>query len=246
MITDTSWMQRTRLLVEDEGIERLMKAHVLVVGLGGVGSFAAEMLARTGIGTMTIVDGDVVDPTNRNRQLPALATTHGLPKVDVMSERLLAISPELTLHAHKVFMKEDAADEILDTHYDYVVDAIDTLSPKVNLIRKSVERGMKIVSSMGAAGKSDPTQVKISDISKARNCTLARYVRKRLRKFNINKGISVVYTTELPDKESLIMTDGSNNKHSYMGTISYLPAIFGCFAASVVIRDIAGMESNEK
>ncbi|MBL7997652.1 MAG: tRNA threonylcarbamoyladenosine dehydratase [Candidatus Kapabacteria bacterium] len=239
-MTDTAWMQRTQLLLGAEGMERLANAHVLVVGLGGVGSFAAEMLVRAGVGTLTIVDGDVVDPTNRNRQLPALASTHGQLKTEVMAERLLAINPELTLHVKTMFMKGDLTDDLLATPFDYVVDAIDSLSPKINLILKCKRMKIPLISSMGAAGKTDPTKVNIGDIFKVQNCTLSRYVRKKLKRAGVRRGVKVVYTTELPDKSSLVLTDGSNNKKSFMGTISYLPAIFGCMAASVVIRAIAG------
>lgn len=245
-MSNTAWMGRTELLFEKEGMERIMNANILVVGLGGVGSFAAEMIARAGVGMMTIIDGDVVDPTNRNRQLPALSTTHGMKKSDVMRERLLAINPELNLTALDVFVRNDITDSILDgvdgKGYDYVLDCIDTLSPKINLIRKCVERNIRIVSSMGAAGKVDPTQVQIADISKTYNCTLARYVKKKLRRMNIRKGVKVVFTTELPDRESLVLTEGMNNKRSFMGTVPYLPAIFGCTMSSVVIRGLVAGE----
>lgn len=245
-MNNTAWMGRTELLFEKEGMERIVNANILVVGLGGVGSFAAEMIARAGVGMMTIIDGDVVDPTNRNRQLPALSTTHGMKKSDVMRERLLAINPELNLTALDVFVRNDITDSILDgvdgKGYDYVLDCIDTLSPKINLIRKCVERNIRIVSSMGAAGKVDPTQVQIADISKTYNCTLARYVKKKLRRMNIRKGVKVVFTTELPDRESLVLTEGMNNKRSFMGTVPYLPAIFGCTMSSVVIRGLVAGE----
>nr|MBA3972512.1 ThiF family adenylyltransferase [Bacteroidota bacterium] len=152
-MSDTKWLSRTELLIGKERLTKLQNAHVLVVGMGGVGSFAAEFICRGGIGTMTIVDGDVVDPSNRNRQLPALATTHGLPKADVMAERLLAINPDLKLTVIKEFITPDRAVQILSTPYDYVIDAIDSITPKITFLQTAYEQKVKIVSSMGAGAK---------------------------------------------------------------------------------------------
>lgn len=236
---DFSWLARTELLIGKERIVGLSNAHVLVIGLGGVGSFAAEFICRGGIGTMTIVDGDTVDPTNRNRQLPALATNHGQSKADIMAERLKAINPELTLHVVKTFINPDAVAEILSAHpYDYVVDAIDSVTPKVTFLKEAFQRKMRIVSSMGAGGRMDPTLLKVVDISKTFNCHFAQQVRKNLKKEGIYKGIKAVFSSEEQVKESLILTDGSNFKKSAYGTMSYLPATFGAVCASVVIRDL--------
>ena len=238
---NTQWMQRTRLLVGDAGIEALQKAHVLIVGLGGVGSYAAEAICRAGVGEMTIVDGDVVDPTNRNRQLQAMATTHGLSKAVLMQERLLAINPYIKLHVISEFQDPEMVVQLLQNHFDYIVDAIDSISPKIHLIKTALEKGHRIVSSMGAGGKMDPTQLLVVDISKTRNCPMAYYVRKRLRQEGISTGVKAVFSTELPNRSSIMLTDGSNFKKSAFGTISYIPAVFGMTCASVVIRDLTEM-----
>ena len=189
-MTDLSWPSRTHLLVGDDGLTQLQNAHVLVVGLGGVGSFAAEFIARSGVGTMTIVDGDVVDPSNRNRQLPALATTHGQPKADLMAERLLAINPELKLKVIKEFLTPEKVRTILGAaKYDYVMDCIDSITPKLTLLVTSLEYKFPLISSMGAGGKYDPTQLRVADLFDTYECLLAHYVRKRLNKFGLSSGI---------------------------------------------------------
>jgi tRNA threonylcarbamoyladenosine dehydratase len=242
-MSDTAWLSRMVLMVGDEGLQKLQKAHVLVVGLGGVGSFAAEFIARAGVGTMTIVDGDVVDPTNRNRQLPALATTHGLSKADLMAERLMAINPDLKLTSIKTFLTPTKAREIIvSAKFDYVMDCIDSVTPKLMLLSTAYAAKLPIVSSMGAGGKFDPTQLQIADIWETYECVLATYVRKRLKKLGVGQGIKAVFSTETPMKESIMRTDGSNFKRSAYGTISYLPATFGSVCASVVIRDLLGVE----
>ncbi|MNU12815.1 tRNA threonylcarbamoyladenosine dehydratase [compost metagenome] len=234
---DKVWLERTELLIKEEGVEKLNKAAVLVVGLGGVGSFAAEFLARAGVGKMTIVDGDTVDITNINRQLPALHSTVGKHKVDVVSERLMDINPNLELVKVNEFLNPERMAEILDGgNFDYILDCIDSVTPKVSLIIAARRRKIKIVSSMGAGGKSDPSKVIVRDISKTQHCHLAREVRKRLKKEKIDKGIRCVFSDEIQDEDSLKMTDGSNYKRSFYGTISFLPAIFGLYAASEVIN----------
>ncbi len=237
-MSDLKWLSRTELLIGKEKLMKLQNAHVLVVGMGGVGSFAAEFICRSGVGAMTIVDGDVVDPSNRNRQLPALATTHGLPKADIMAERLLAINPDLKLSVIKEFITPERAVQILSTKFDYVIDAIDSITPKVTFIKTAFDLNVRIISSMGAGAKLDPTMLRVVDISKTYNCPFAQYVRKRLKELGIKKGIKTVFSPEEPIKESLMMTDGTNFKKSAYGTISYLPATFGSVCASVVIRDL--------
>jgi tRNA A37 threonylcarbamoyladenosine dehydratase len=237
-MTDYSWLSRTELLIGRENLERLAAAHVLVVGMGGVGSFAAEFICRSGVGEMTIIDGDVVDPSNRNRQLPALATTHGQSKAALMGDRLMQINPELKLHIINEFVNPDRVSYMLEGKPDYVVDAIDSITPKLTFIKAAYRGGMRLVSSMGAGGKFDPTQLRITDISKSYNCPFAQQIRKQLRADGITKGIKVVFSPEEPDKESIMRTDGKNYKKSAYGTISYLPAAFGCSLASVVIRDL--------
>jgi tRNA A37 threonylcarbamoyladenosine dehydratase len=239
---DTKWLSRTELLIGKEKLDKLINAHVLVVGMGGVGSFAAEFICRSGVGEMTIIDGDVVDPTNRNRQLPALATTHGMSKAELMGDRLMQINPELKLHIIKEFVRPERVDALLEGHFDYVVDAIDSITPKLTFIRAAYAKGLRIVSSMGAGAKLDPTKLQVVDISKTYNCPFAQQIRKQLKDSGIRKGIKVAFSPEEPIKESLMLTDGSNFKKSAYGTISYLPATFGAVLSSVVIRDLIGEE----
>lgn len=241
-MTDFSWLSRTELIVGKEGLQKLSQAHVLVIGLGGVGSFAAEFLARTGIGKMTIVDGDIVDPTNRNRQLPALATTHGLKKVALMAERIKAINPEIELYTFDAFIVPEKVQEILQGHaFDFIVDAIDSVTPKITFLELAMQAQIPVVSSMGAGGRIDPTQIEVADIAKTYNCPFAQQVRKMLKKKGIYKGFQTVFSSEKPIAESLVMTDGSNFKKSAYGTMSYMPATFGAVCSSVVIRSLLGM-----
>ncbi|UWX60057.1 tRNA threonylcarbamoyladenosine dehydratase [Chryseobacterium oranimense] len=234
---DKYWLERTELLIKEEGLEKLNKAKVLVIGLGGVGSFAAEFLARAGVGNMTIVDGDTVDITNINRQLPALHSTVGKHKVEVVAERLLDINPKINLLKINEFLNPERMDEVLDSDkFDYILDCIDSVTPKLCLIKAAKRRKIKLVSSMGAGGKTDPSKVMVRDISKTQNCFLARQIRKRLKKEKINKGFRCVFSNELQQEESLKMTDGTNYKRSFYGTISYIPAIFGLYAAAEVIN----------
>ncbi|HUW04736.1 MAG TPA: tRNA threonylcarbamoyladenosine dehydratase [Williamwhitmania sp.] len=235
---DTSWLARTELLLGNERVELLKKAHVLVVGLGGVGAYAAEMLCRAGVGELTIVDADNVHITNINRQLPALHSTVGESKADILASRLLDINPLLIVHRIKDFISDDKTDALLKTNYTFVVDAIDTLSPKVNLIAKTIAAGIPLVSSMGAGGKLDPTRVTISDISKSHHCPLAHMLRKRLSRIGIKNGFTVVFSDEEPLPGSVTLIEGEQNKKSNVGTISYMPAVFGISCASVVIRTI--------
>ena len=234
---DKYWLERTELLIKNEGLEKLKNASVLVVGLGGVGSFAAEFLARAGVGKMTIVDGDTVDITNINRQLPALHSTVDQHKVEVVAARLLDINPEIQLTKINEFLNPERMDEILDSEkFNYILDCIDSVTPKITLIKAAKRKKIKIVSCMGAGGKVDPSKVMVRDISKTNNCFLARTVRKRLKKEKINKGIRCVFSNEVQSEESLKMTDGSNYKRSFYGTISYIPAMFGLYAAAEVIN----------
>lgn len=237
---DTQWMERTKLLVGDKGIEKLINAHVLVVGLGGVGGYAAEAICRAGVGKMTIIDGDTVDPTNRNRQIQALSSTHGLNKADLMYARLKDINPDCDITAINAFKTPDDMKEFMKQKFTYVIDAIDSISPKLYLIQMAYYNNQRIISSMGAGGKMDPTKLQVVDIKDTHTCPMAQYVRKRLRYMNIYKGIKCVFSTEIPAKFSIMHTDGSKFKKSAYGTISYLPATFGLTCASVVIRDITG------
>lgn len=238
MFQDSRWLSRTELLIGNEKLSRLMAAHVMVIGLGGVGSFAAEFIARSGVGRMTIIDGDVVDPSNRNRQLPALATNHGALKVEIMAERLKAISPELQLTQIQDFIRPEMVDACLDLQPDFIIDAIDSITPKCTFIAAAFRRGIPFVSSMGAGGRLDPTCLQVGDISKTYNCPFSQQVRKNLKKDGIYKGVEVVFSPEPVAREALMMTDGSNFKKSAYGTISYMPATFGSVAASVAIRTL--------
>ena len=242
----SEWLQRTELLIKEKGIERLQNANILIVGLGGVGSFAAEFLVRSGIGNLTIVDGDTVDITNINRQLPALNSTIGKNKTDVVAERILDINPEINLKIINEFLEPERMEEILTQEkFDYVLDCIDSLSPKLALIITCKRKKIKLVSAMGAGGKTDPSKVMVRDISKTNNCFLAKQIRKKLKKEQIHKGFRCVFSTEIQDENSLKMTDGSNYKKSFYGTISYMPAIFGLYAAAEVIRFLLKKEQNE-
>jgi tRNA A37 threonylcarbamoyladenosine dehydratase len=235
----TDWLARTELLLDDIKLKKLKNSAVLVVGLGGVGAYAAEMICRAGVGSLTVVDGDNIHPTNRNRQLPALKSTEGLAKAVVMGQRLKDINPDLKLTVIQEYIKDERMTEILDKRFDYVVDAIDTLSPKIFLIYHCLQRKIPLVSSMGAGGKFDPTKVIISDISETTNCSLARILRKRLHRLGIRDGFTAVFSSEAIDKSRVIPTDGEKNKASIVGTISYMPASLGIACASVVIRDLA-------
>jgi tRNA A37 threonylcarbamoyladenosine dehydratase len=229
------WQERAALLFKTEGLSNLKNSKVLVVGLGGVGSFAAEFLARAGVGNLTIVDGDVVDITNINRQLPALHSTIGLPKVHVIGDRLMDINPELNLTRIEEFLSPERALEIITPDYDYVLDCIDSVTPKLNLIIACKRQRVKVISSMGAGGKMEAAKVKVSCISNSTNCLLAKTIRKRLKEYKIDK-LKVVYSSEIQDASSLKMTDGTNYKRSFYGTNSYMPCLFGLYGAETVIR----------
>ncbi len=229
------WQERAELLFKKEGLENLKNSNVLVVGVGGVGSFAAEFLVRAGVGNLTIVDGDVVDITNINRQLPALHSTVGMTKIDVVGDRLLDINPELNLTKVQEFLSPERAFEIVDEKYDYVLDCIDSVTPKLNLIIGAKRKRVKIISSMGAGGKMEAAKVKVADITNTVNCMFAKTIRRRLKEHKIDK-LKVVFSSEIQDESSLKMTDGSNYKKSFYGTNSYMPGLFGLYMAETVIR----------
>ncbi len=233
------WNERTKLLLGEERMKLFARSHVLVVGLGGVGAYAAELICRAGIGKMTIVDADTVQESNINRQLPALHSTMDEPKAEVLGKRLLDINPELELNMLTEFLRDERTEELLDSiRFNFIVDAIDSLSPKVFLLYHAVRRQIPIVSSMGAGAKSDPSQVRITDISKTSNCGLARAVRKRLKHKGVSRGIPAVFSTEIPNPEAIIEVDDLECKRTTTGTVSYMPAIFGCYLASYVIRNL--------
>lgn len=236
----SNWLERTELLLGEEKLNLLRNANVLVVGVGGVGAYAAEMIVRAGVGRMTIADADKVSESNINRQLVALHSTIGREKCDILAERLKDINPELQLSVVNRFIKDDETDALLDSDkFDYVVDAIDTLSPKLALIKGALDRGIPLVSSMGAGAKTDPTLMEIKDIAKTHHCPLAHMLRKRLHKIGVKRGFWAVFSPE-PVREGAMILCEEQNKKSNVGTISYIPAMFGIGCASVVVRDLVG------
>ena len=234
------WSERTELLLGKEKLERLNSAHVLVVGLGGVGAYAAEMICRAGVGRMTVADSDTVSESNINRQLIALHSTVGKSKAALVADRLRDINPEIELTVVEEYIRDEMTYRLLDAaKYDYIVDAIDTLSPKAALIKGALDRGIPIVSAMGSGAKTDPTRMEIADISKTHHCPLAHMLRKRLHKMGVRSGFQTVFSAE-PVREGAVIISETTNKKSNAGTISYMPAVFGCGCASVVIRDLIG------
>ena len=235
----TDWLQRTELLIGSDRLNHLKRANVLVVGMGGVGSFAAEFLCRAGIGAMTIIDGDRVDPSNKNRQIVALDSTFDMHKADVMAARMHDINPDIQLTVNKEFLTPDLMLELVTPKFDWVLDCIDSLQPKLYFLGAAVTNGVKVASSMGAGGRVDPQKVRIAPIFETDCCRFAYKVRKGLRRKGFaDANIIAVYSEELVNRESVQLTDGSNFKRSYYGTISYLPALFGLNLASIVIRDL--------
>lgn len=245
-----SWTDRTELLLGKDKMQRLRDAHVLVVGVGGVGAYAAEMLCRAGIGEMTIIDADIVQPTNINRQLPATHATLGRPKVEVLAERFRDINPDIKLHAVPIYIKEEDVNSLLvgtnNAQFDFIVDAIDTIAPKCALISEALRRGIPIVSSMGAGAKSDITQIRFADLWDTYHCGLAKAVRTRLKKEGLRRSLPVVFSTEQADRNAVITIEGEQNKKSTTGTISYMPAVFGCYLAEYVIRKLSGKWKDER
>jgi tRNA A37 threonylcarbamoyladenosine dehydratase len=230
------WTLRTELLLGGKTLEKYKRSKVLVVGIGGVGGMCVECLVRAGIGNITIVDADIINETNINRQIIALQSNIGKLKVDAMLERAIQINPNINIQRKSIFIDETNITNIFDQDYDYVVDAIDTIAPKVALIRETLFRKIPLVSSMGAGAKLDPMAIKITDISKSYYCPLARTIRKRLHPMGIRKGFQVVFSPEESVDNATVLTEGERNKKSMVGTISYLPLAFGTACASVVLR----------
>lgn len=226
------------MLIGNDNLNRLKASHVLVAGLGGVGGYAAEQLCRAGVGELTLIDGDRIVPTNRNRQIIALVSNEGGFKTEIMASRLKDINPDVKLNLVGEYLKEGRFESILSSGFDFVVDAIDTLTPKVDLLAESVKNGYRIVSSMGSGGKLEPEKVQICDIADSHHCKFAYLVRKYLHRKGVFTGITVVYSPEPVSKSSVREVTGEENKRSVTGTISYMPPVFGCFCASVVVRGI--------
>ena len=235
------WQERTSILLGEQVLDSLAARKVMVVGLGGVGAYAAEMLCRAGIGNMVLIDSDTVGQTNLNRQLIALNSTLGKLKSEVLAQRLLDINPKVQLTIISEYVEEENIPRIFETagELDYVVDAIDTLAPKISLIKHCVQNGIPHVTAMGAGAKLDATKIRIADLSKSYNCPLAYILRKKLRKEGISKGFKVVFSEELPDREAIVPME-ERNKKSQVGTISYLPAVFGCVCAQAAIEHLIG------
>lgn len=228
--------ERTRILIGDAGVARLRASRVLVAGLGGVGSFVAEALARAGIGALTLVDHDRVAPSNLNRQLVALGSTIGRLKTDVMAERIADINPDCRVVALPLFLDEERMDSFLSGGFDQVVDAIDSLSSKTALIAAALRLDVPIVSSMGAGGRMDPTRVQVGDLMDTRVCPLAREVRTRLRRRGIGRGLTVVWSDETPIPPLPPEETGRGRPRAVNGTLSYMPSIFGLMLAGLVVR----------
>ena len=232
------WLERTELLVGSEKIEILKKSHVLILGLGGIGSFAGEFIARAGIGTITLIDGDAFDETNKNRQLTALDSTIGRNKAVVLAERIRDINPEVTLNIVEEFVLPERVWTLLEEYKpDYVMDCIDSVTPKLEWIKACKRLKIKIISHLGAGGKVDPSRVQVTKLDKTYNCKLASHLKKRLKREKIEfESIRAVFSSELQIKSSMKLTDGTNYKKSFYGTMSYMPGLFGLMGAAEVIR----------
>lgn len=226
------------MLVGEEMLGHFGLSTVAVIGVGGVGGYAAEMIARAGIGRMILLDSDDVSVSNKNRQLLALDSTVGLPKCEVLAARLRDINPGIDLTVVDAYLEPDNVADLLGRYkIDFLVDAIDTLAPKLSLIKYCMDSGIPLVSSMGAGAKFDATKVRIADISKSFNCPLAYIVRKRLRHLGISRGFKAVFSEELPERKSIVACE-DRNKKSQVGTISYMPAVFGCVCAQAAIQHL--------
>ncbi len=233
------WQARTKLLLTEEGANQLSNTKILIVGVGGVGGFAAEFLTRAGCGRIAIADNDRIQPSNRNRQVQALTNNQGESKAEVLGSRLRLINPQLELSIHDTWMDSDTIRQVLDMEKpDYVVDAIDTLTSKTELLVQCVKSQIPVVSSMGSGGKLDPSLVKIADINETNHCRLAYAVRKRLHRQDIYTGITAVYSPEPVDRNRMVH-EISHGKASTVGTISYMPPLFAAHITSVIIRSIA-------
>ncbi len=237
------WLERTTLLIGEEATNQLSKTRILLVGLGGVGSFAGEFLVRAGIGHLTMVDGDIVDRTNINRQLQALHSTIGMGKARLLEERFHDIHPSIDLVTIDHFMTPGDMQNLLDSgKFDFVLDCIDSFQPKLTLLELAYKSGIRVVSSMGAGGKTDPSKMAVADLFDTHDCRFAQKVRKQMRRRGAGRGITAIYSDELQPKDALKYTDGSNFKRSYYGTISFMPALFGLWVASTVIREITSIQ----
>ncbi|HEX8979401.1 MAG TPA: tRNA threonylcarbamoyladenosine dehydratase [Parasulfuritortus sp.] len=236
MTTIPARFERAEILIGADGLARLAAKHVFLAGLGGVGSWCAEALARAGVGRLTLVDMDTVAVSNINRQLPALHSTIGRKKTDVMADRILDINPDCEVEVLDVFIDPDNVQTLLPLDVDYVVDCIDSLNCKVALIAEAYRRGVPVAASMGAGNKLDPTRIRLADIAKTQVCPLAREVRHRLRRQGIEKGILTVYSDETGRPPRPPEPTSHGRARAVNGTISYLPPLFGLMLAGAVIQ----------
>ena len=239
------WLERTELLIGKDKIEQLSNAHVLIVGLGGIGSFAGEFIARAGVGTITLIDGDAFDITNKNRQLTALTSTIDRNKAVVLAERIKEINPAIKLNIIEEFVVPERVWELLATYQpDYVMDCIDSVTPKLEWILACKRLKIKIISHMGAGGKTDPAQVRVANMEQLSGCKLGSHIKKRMKRKNASyRGVKVVFSTEVQQPHSLKMTDGTRYKKSFYGTVSYMPALFGLMGAAEVLRYLSKVQS---
>lgn len=233
-----SFLERSLLLIKEDGIKKLANSHVLIVGVGGVGSYAAEAICRAGIGKITLIDGDVVQRSNINRQLPALHSTIDEAKVEIMQKRLLDINPKLNIQILQQFIMPEEVEQVIPNDIDFLMDCIDSITPKITTIIHCKKNKIPFISSMGAGGKMDPSRIKIADINDTRDCYFSRDIRKRLRKEKFSYGVKVVYSDEPVSKTTMALSPDTMYKKSFYGTISYMPAMFGMTMASYVIRKI--------
>ena len=235
----TEWTERTELLLGVDKMERLKKAHILIVGTGGVGAYAAEMLARAGVGKLTLLDADKVQLSNLNRQVIALHSTLGEDKVRVLERRLKDVNPDLNVTARAEFLEEGSVKTLLtENNFDFVVDAIDTIAPKCALIMEAMRLKVPIVSSMGAGAKTDVTQIRFADLWSTYHCGLSKAVRTRLKKEKMQRPLPVVFCTQQADINAVVKVEGERNKKTTTGTVSYMPAVFGCYLAQYVISNL--------
>lgn len=242
----TDQFTRTRLLIGNDGIERLRMARVAVFGLGGVGSYVVEALARSGVGTLDLIDDDVIALSNLNRLLYATRENVGQPKVDVMQARIKSICPETVVHAHRCFYLPETADRFDFTQYDYVADAIDTVSGKLELAVQAQKANVPIISSMGTGNKLDPTAFEVADISETSVCPLARVMRRELRKRGIEH-LKVVYSKEPPiaPAEAEPEDGAAHAKRQTPGSCAFVPSVAGLTMAGEIVRDLCGMKRNK-
>ncbi|MBO1923953.1 ThiF family adenylyltransferase [Thiomicrorhabdus sp. 6S3-12] len=231
--------ERSLLVFEEQGIAQLQGAHVLVAGVGGVGGFVAEALARAGVGQITLIDHDTVNPSNKNRQIIALDSNLGRNKAEVMAERIADINPDCKVNISKQFIRPDDMHSLLSPGYDYVIDAIDSLNCKVALVATAKQLSLRVASSMGAGRRVDPSKIQLADISKTYGCALARNMRQRLKKQRIAKGVMTVFSSEIPKEPGPMEEIEGARGRVVNGTASYMPGIFGLMLAGYVISDLA-------